>query len=304
MPPLSSQLRQIEIINRLKKGSADYDTILKYLENSVQLSDKDLKFGKRTFLRDIVDIEIVHGIKIKCDKRTNQYAIEEEDLTNRNQLLFDSYQAFSIIDSNKDLLNYVSFEPRVNQGKEHFQTILTAIRESKKIIFLYERWQDLESCQRFEKTCEPYLLKEHVGRWYLIAKDLTDKNQFVKTFGLDRMTAVDILNSTFDKENRIKATEMFNHCFGIFAPNATKPTKVELSFYKSQKPYLETKPLHSSQKIISENGEEIIIQLTVFITYDFIRHLLSYGDEVEVIKPASLITKMKNIYQDTLKYYQ
>jgi hypothetical protein len=301
MPPLSSQLRQIEIINRLKKGSADYDTILKYFEKCIQLSDKELKFGKRTFLRDIKEIEIAHGIKIKCDKRTNLYTIEEVDLTNRNQLLFDSYQAFSIINTNKSLLEYVSFEPRVSQGKEHFQTILKAIHESKKLTFLYQRWQ--EDSQKEEKICEPYLLKEHEGRWYLIAKDLSDEKEFVKIFGIDRMNAVDILNSTFDKENRSKATEMFNHCFGIFVPNAAKPTKVELSFYKSQKPYLETKPLHSSQKTISENDEEIIIQLTVFITYDFIRHLLSYGDEVEVIKPASLITQMKNIYKDTLKYY-
>lgn len=299
MPQISS-IRQMEIINRLTKSSATFAELKTHLYNCAQLSNTEIKFSLRTLQRDIKEISFWHDVEIFCSKKTNEYAIRPQESNQRNQLLFNSYQAVSLLKLNESLLQYVNFEKRVAQGSEHFQPLLQAIRDAKQISFLYSKWHENKA---LEKTCEPYLLKEHEGRWYLVAKDVTDEEDFIKIFGIDRISLLEVSKNTYDKENRKNAIELFKHCFGIFAPNAAKPTKVELSFYKSQKPYLETKPLHASQKVIKESEDGIIIQLTLFITYDFIKHLLSYGDDVEVLKPALLVKTMKLHYENALKYY-
>jgi hypothetical protein len=50
-----------------------------------------------------------------------------------------------------------------------------------------------------------------------------------------------------------------------------------LSFNSEQAQYVKNYPLHSSQKIIKETKDEIVFELYLYITGDFIRELLSYG---------------------------
>lgn len=297
MPP-STQLRQLEIINRLKKSSATYAQITKHLYNCAQLSDVEIKFSERTLQRDIKDIETLYNIRIKCNRKNFEYEIKEENETLTNQLLFEAHQQISVLHIHQQYKEFIEFEPSTVQGIDHFLPILNAIKNNANLSFQYNKSYNENA---LEVSCEPYLLKQNQTRWYLIAKDIT--KQVVVIYALDRMQYVEQLKTKFKKESRRLATQLFQHCFGIFSPNATAPTKVVLSFYSEQKPYLLSKPIHKSQKIIHEDEHELQVEISVFITYDFIRYLLSYGDEVEIIKPASLRSKMKKFYLNAASYY-
>ena len=61
--------------------------------------------------------------------------------------------------------------------------------------------------------------------------------------------------------------------------------------------------MHGSQKILKDNENELLIQLKLFITHDFIMDILSFGENVKVIQPASLIADVKSSYQDALNLY-
>lgn len=52
--------------------------------------------------------------------------------------------------------------------------------------------------------------------------------------------------------------------------------------------YIETCPLHSSQRLVSKTDEYMIFELNLKPTFDFFQELLSYGSDVEVISPQSL----------------
>jgi len=62
-------------------------------------------------------------------------------------------------------------------------------------------------------------------------------------------------------------------------------------------------PLHESQQILADNEEEIRVQLTVFITHDFVMELLSHGANVKVLQPESLIQDLKEVYKSALAAY-
>ncbi len=152
-----------------------------------------------------------------------------------------------------------------------------------------------------QRNVEPYALKEFKNRWYILANDLKD-NQ-VKSFALDRLTNLEITKKRFQYPNDFNVNEHFKYCFGIISPNDLKLHEIILSFNPFQGKYIKSLPLHESQQILIDNDEELRIKLTLFITYDFFMELLSFGENVKVIKPDSLINDIKTSLKNTLNLY-
>jgi predicted DNA-binding transcriptional regulator YafY len=76
-----------------------------------------------------------------------------------------------------------------------------------------------------------------------------------------------------------------------------------LSFEPFQGQYIKSLPLHHTQQVLIDNEDELRISLKIFVTFDFVQELLSYGKTVEVIQPQSLIDEVKGIYKKALGKY-
>jgi predicted DNA-binding transcriptional regulator YafY len=61
--------------------------------------------------------------------------------------------------------------------------------------------------------------------------------------------------------------------------------------------------MHHTQKILIDNEEELRISLKIFITFDFVQEILSFGDSIKVLQPQELIEDLKTIYKNALKQY-
>jgi len=140
------------------------------------------------------------------------------------------------------------------------------------------------------RVVEPYALKEFKNRWYVLANDLKDNK--VKSFALDRLTELEITNKKFQLPNNFNINEHFKFSFGIISPNGQEPQEVILSFDPFQGKYIKTLPLHESQVILKDNEQELLIKLTLYITHDFFMEILSFGENVKVIQPESLISDL------------
>jgi len=68
--------------------------------------------------------------------------------------------------------------------------------------------------------------------------------------------------------------------------------------------YIETQAFHASQKLLEKQTEFSLFELRILITEEFIRNLLGYAGEVEVLEPASLRLTLKERGQALLKRYQ
>ena len=301
MPKQTFLSRYALIIKRLEKSPATFQEIANYLEREADIQDKDFTISIRTFQRDIkdiyeqLDIEIVN--ERKGDKR---YFIKErsEDLQ-RSQRLLDSYQTINAINASQEFHQYVFLETRKPKGLEHFYGLLYVIKSKLILKFNhYKYWDDTLT----ERKVHPLALKESQGRWYLLAIDT--KDAAFKTFGLDRMDEIEITKTKFKEKYDYDFNTMFSNCFGILNVDDAKPQTVQLAFTYQQGQYVKNYPLHHSQKIVKENTKQIIVELSIGITYDFIMEILHFGDEVKVLQPFSLVKEIVKISDAVAKKYK
>jgi predicted DNA-binding transcriptional regulator YafY len=136
----------------------------------------------------------------------------------------------------------------------------------------------------------------------VLAKDQKDSR--IKAFGLDRISELEITKKKFELPKTFDANKFFSNCFGIIVPDDSKPEEIILSFDSVQGKYIKSFPLHESQQIIQDDGDEVRIKLKLCITFDFLMELLSYGEMLKVISPAKLKTKIRKMHSDALKQYK
>lgn len=289
------------ILRLLERGPATYGQIAKYLENESEMQDKDFTISLRTLQRDIKDIYTQLSIEIVNEKRGDRrYFIKSRPETQEySQRLLDSYQVISAINASQDFLDIIFLETRKAKGLEHFYGLFYAIRNKRTVKFQHFKYWDETLTDR---TVHPLGLKESQGRWYLLAVDTKDGK--LKSFGLDRMTDIDISKTKFRENYNYDLRELFTHSFGIISLDNENPQLVRLRFNYEEGQYVKTYPLHTSQKLVKDDAYEVIIELVVFITYDFIKELLSFGSEMTVDRPAKLRRELKTHLINTLKKYQ
>ena len=286
------------IIKKLRKQPADFEQISTYLSLESELQEYNFNVSKRTFQRDLDDIRSLYNIDIVYDFSRKVYFIDLEEQPELNERILEAFDTFNALNITDRLSNYIHFEKRRPQGTENLYGLLHAIKNKVQISFSYKKFWEDEMSQR---TAEPYALKEFKNRWYVLANDLKDNK--VKSFALDRLTELEITRKKFQLPIDFDVNEHYKYCFGIISPNEHQPREIILSFDPFQGKYIKTLPLHASQVILKDNEEELLIKLTLFLTHDFLMEILSYGDNVKVIQPESLIEDLKTSYENALKLY-
>ena len=286
------------IIKKLRKQLSDFEQISTYLSLESELQEYNFNVSKRTFQRDLDDIRSLYNIDIVYDFSRKVYFIDLEEQPELNERILEAFDTFNALNITDRLSNYIHFEKRRPQGTENLYGLLHAIKNKVQISFSYKKFWEDEMSQR---TAEPYALKEFKNRWYVLANDLKDNK--VKSFALDRLTELEITRKKFQLPIDFDVNEHYKYCFGIISPNEHQPQEVILSFDPFQGKYIKTLPLHESQVILKDHEEELLIKLTLFLTHDFLMEILSYGDNVKVIQPESLIEDLKTSYENALKLY-
>jgi len=303
MSTRESILRYFHITNRLRKSPATFEEINKYLTQQSEFQGYKFNVSKRQFQRDLSDIGSIFEIDINYDFSRQVYAINEEFQSEISQRRLEAFDTFNALKIGENTSKSIHFEKRRPQGTEHLFGLLHAINNHLQVRFTYHKfWED----QPTFRTVEPLALKEFKNRWYLIARqfDTETSEMVIKTFGLDRMTALDITRTKFRDQADFDIDEQFRDCFGIISPGDEEPQEVILSFDADQGNYIKSLPLHDSQQIILDNKIELQIKLFLCVTYDFEMELLSHGEHVKVLKPESLIEIMKVHYSKALAAYR
>ena len=290
-----------EFLRRRKDRGATYPEIADYLESQFAEKGLELKFTERTFQRDKLAIADVFGIQISYSRKKNAHFIEEEELELSQESVFDQLLLVEAYRETKGKADVMFFEPRRARGLEHLNGLIHAITQKKVLSFTYQKfWENEKS----SKVVMPYALKEFKNRWYLLAADYKPKNGefFLKTLGLDRISDLDITNTSFKREN-INVEDAYKNAFGIINATGEEPQEIFLKFDSEQANYVKALPLHHSQTVIAENETETIFRVSLVPTYDFQREILSYGKRVQVLAPESFIQELKAEVEIMLKNF-
>ncbi|WP_199898063.1 helix-turn-helix transcriptional regulator [Marinilabilia salmonicolor] len=221
--------RHTIIINRLRKSDASFEEIADKLELESELQGYDFNISKRTFQRDIENIESLYGISIKFNFSRNAWYIEEVDNTEANARLLEAFDTFNALKMTNRLPQYIDYEKRRPRGTENMNGLLHAIQNNLRVSFTYQKYWIDEKRTRY---VEPLALKESINRWYVITMDA--EKEEIRTFALDRLSDLEITNEKFKRPEDFDVNEMFKYSFGIISGGNFKPEEVLLAFRKPQ----------------------------------------------------------------------
>jgi len=291
-------IRYLLIIKKIRNSRfTTFSEINEYIQREFELLDTPRNISLRTFQRDLNEIRTIFNIDIKCNN-SNQYYIADEENSGFNNRMMEAFDVINSLSTGQQLAPHIILEKRCPLGTEHLYGLLHAMRNFHIVRFAYAKYYEQDISFR---EVEPYALKEFKGRWYLLSND--HKDDIVKTFALDRINELEISKKKFTYPAEMNPDDYFKNCFGVITSSETVPEKIVLSFEPLQGKYIKSYPLHESQKILDDNETELLIELNLFVTHDLIMELLSFGEEVKVIRPDSLMNELKSSYRNALNLY-
>lgn len=289
------------IINKLRKKASSFEEIQKYLAEQSINDEENYEISIRTFQREIKEIASTHGIEITYNRPQGVYEIVHDGNEDRNERLMESFEIIDALKISTNLSNHLILEKRKPLGTNNMNYLIHSIKNRNEISFSYSKYWT-EKLVDTQRKVQPLALKEARYRWYLVAKDLKDHR--IKTFGLDRITNLEITNSKFEMPKNFNLEEIFHYSFGIINEDNKEPQKIILSFSFDQGKYIKSLPLHHSQEELINDEKEYRIKLLLHPTYDFVMELLSIGAEVKVLEPESLKKEMIEKLEATLNRYK
>ena len=287
------------IISKLKKHPVTLQAMNEFLELESEFRGYNLARDKRTFKRDLDAIRTIYDIDIQYNFTTRLYEITADEENEKNLRMIEALDIFNALKISENIADVIHFEKRRPNGSEHLNGLLHAIQNRVQLQFSYHKyWEDSPEIRKVE----PHSLKEFKNRWYLLAANIDDGN--IRIFALDRISNLTITNLKFQHNTKIDVNAFFKNCFGIIVPDERKVEEVILSFDPFQGKYIKSLPLHETQEILIDDEIEIRIKLSIYITFDFIMEILSYGNRVKVVSPMNLQQQVQNIYKSSLVKYK
>ena len=101
----------------------------------------------------------------------------------------------------------------------------------------------------------------------------------------------------------IDFSEYFEDVIGVTLDKEAKLEKIQLKVSNSLYPYIQTKPLHGSQKTKEKGDTYVLIELELIPNYELESLLLSFGEGIEVLSPETLRNTIKTRTQKTINNY-
>lgn len=197
--------------------------------------------------------------------------------------------------------NCIQFENnRLVKGLQHINPLYQSILNKRPLLVEYKSFKAAASQQLI---CYPYLLKEYRNRWFLIAQ--TKKKNLLLTMALDRI--IEFQELTKEPFIEYEGTDFdlyFDDLIGVTKTFKDRAHKVVLFVDKYNAPYVLTKPLHQSQKLLKEDENGIIIRIDVVMNFELEREILGFGECMKVLAPRMLASKIKARLSKAKEWYE
>ena len=191
---------------------------------------------------------------------------------------------------NETTKSVVSFQTNPDlKGLNLFNELLQAILSKRVLKIIYAPFGK----ESYQERIYPYHLKQYNDRWYLIAQ--TVGYDTLANFALDRIESFEEIQMKY-KEADVDFEEYFDDVIGVTVPEG-EPEDIIIKVAKKRYNYIKTKPLHMSQRVVEEGDDYAVISINVKVNNELEAQLLSFGSDVEVLKPVSFRTRISEKIQ-------
>ena len=196
--------------------------------------------------------------------------------------------------------NIVSFEQNLNlKGLDKLGGILDATSNHQVLKLLYHNYKN--GGRDISFILHPYYVKQFNNRWFLFG--LNNEYNTISTIALDRIVEMEIVdNIPFIINEHVDFEHYFDDVVGVTIPkDVIAKEQIVLKFSKGRFPYITSKPIHNTQKTVSE--DECIVSIEVRPNRELDAQILSYGSDVEVLESAAYREHISKIIEENFKKY-
>jgi predicted DNA-binding transcriptional regulator YafY len=138
----------------------------------------------------------------------------------------------------------------------------------------------------------PFLLKEYRNRWFILGMKKQAKE--IITFALDRIQQINLLpDEPFRYHKSFDPHTYFSDIVGVTRNTGDTPTEITFLASPYQAPYIKTKPIHSSQKILEEKKEGVVFSISVVPNFELERELIGFGEGLKILSPNHLVRRIR-----------
>jgi predicted DNA-binding transcriptional regulator YafY len=175
------------------------------------------------------------------------------------------------------------------KGLNHFTELFHSIQYKKVLSIQYMGFKQTKPSR---VNFHPYYLKQYNSRWFLFGYN--EKYDNISNLALDRIIGFNTINKKYHENTTVNFDEYFEDVIGVTVSNQSNVSSIQLEIEPSLWPYIESKPIHGSQRIISKKSGKVIIELAVQINYELVTTLFAYGEGLKVLSPAELKEVVKS----------
>ena len=193
----------------------------------------------------------------------------------------------------------IDFEKNENlKGLEHLDPIYKAIIQKRAIRITYQSFK-AQKANSFD--FHPWLLKEFRNRWFVLG--VKKKKEGVLNLALDRIIQLDSSEKMLVEDENFDAQCYFKDVIGVSVGKEQETEEVVFWVNRQHAPYVQTKPLHHSQKLIEADKLGMTFSIHVQLNFELEKELLGFGDGVKIISPNRLKRKIKDRLKGAIDLY-
>lgn len=228
----------------------------------------------------------------------NQKVIEEFNLAKETLSQFEGLPQFDWLQETLAEMNIktraetnpvISFDSNPYlKGIGNLTYLYHAINNKQVLDIVY---QDFNAPKNYKIKLHPYFLKQYNNRWFLFGLN-QENNVATWNLAIDRILEISTLNEIYIENYEFDWQEYFEDIIGVTKPQNKESELVILYFLGITGKYIENKPIHGSQKTKWINDQTLEIRLNLIVNYELERLILSYGEQVKVVSPLSLIDRI------------
>lgn len=193
----------------------------------------------------------------------------------------------------------IAFDSNIDlNGLEHIKPLFDAITNKTVLSITY---RDFKSKEPYELIFHPHYIKQYNNRWFVFGLN----ENFQKPYwnlALDRIVNVRSSDMPY-KSSETDWKEFFYDVIGVTKPDGAEVENVVVRFSKEQAPYIQTKPIHPSQRSKLHDDGTLEVRIEVVLNFELERLLLGFGDGAEVLKPADLRSRISEMHRKAASQY-
>ena len=149
----------------------------------------------------------------------------------------------------------------------------------------------------YQTQLAPYCLHTVGDLTYVVGR--SSRHRECRTFALDRIQYLSLTPSHFKIPKDFSEEAYFHNSLGAYAGPRYQPAEVVIRVAPTLAAYFRSRPLHNSQRETSEG----VFAFHIAITRDLVARLLSFGPDLVVCSPESLVGEMRNQLRESLRNY-